>query len=88
MTNKPMYDWMDEHEGREVGSSYNNIQKERERQGYKKPVRYNGLEYGQKIREFTSKEEAQKWKESKRCSRKGKVGKFKNKSICSIRKLK
>ena len=36
MANKAMWDWMDKAEGKKVGSSHANMQKERIRQGYKK----------------------------------------------------
>lgn len=35
MANKSMWNWMDKAEGKEEGSSYKNLQKERVRQGYK-----------------------------------------------------
>ena len=37
-TRKQIWDTMDELEGKEIGSSYDNLQKERVRQGYKKEV--------------------------------------------------
>ena len=39
MVNKPLWDFMDEMEGREKGSSYKNLQKEMAHQGYKKKKR-------------------------------------------------
>jgi hypothetical protein len=36
MAYKPLNDWLDKHEGKKEGSSYENIQKERVRQGYKR----------------------------------------------------
>jgi hypothetical protein len=46
-------------------------------------TRYNGLEFGRKIREFSSKEEAEKWKNNN-SHLKGKIGKYKNKKIYTI----
>lgn len=36
MAYKPLWDWMDKVEGKKEGSSFEKLQKERERQGYKK----------------------------------------------------
>lgn len=36
MANKPMWDWMDKHEGKKVGSSHAAMEKEKVRQGYGK----------------------------------------------------
>jgi len=36
MANKAMWDWMDKAEGKKEGSSFSGMNKERERQGYKK----------------------------------------------------
>jgi hypothetical protein len=36
MAYKPLWDWMDEQEGKPKGNSWKNLQKERIRQGYKK----------------------------------------------------
>lgn len=36
MAYKPMWDWMDKHEGKEEGSSFRHMQEERKRQGYEK----------------------------------------------------
>jgi len=47
-------------------------------------VRYDGLEYGRKIREFSSKAEAEAWKS--RNSKVGKIGAFKGKRVYTIRK--
>jgi hypothetical protein len=45
MANKAMWDWMDKAEGKEVGSSTRNLEKEKKRQGYKSsPARSKGLE--------------------------------------------
>jgi hypothetical protein len=47
-------------------------------------VRYDGLEYGRKILEFSSKAEAENWKNKNK--KIGKIGVFKGKRINTIRK--
>jgi hypothetical protein len=47
MPNKAMWDWMDKAEGKKEGSSFEGMNKERERQGYKKvssPAKSNAIE--------------------------------------------
>ena len=47
MANKAMWDWMDKAEGKKEGSSFEGMNKERERQGYKKqssPTKTKALE--------------------------------------------
>ena len=39
MANKAMWDWMDKAEGKKVGSSHANLEKEKVRQGYAKKMR-------------------------------------------------
>lgn len=38
MAYKPLWDWMDKHEGKKEGSSFEALQKERERQEVKKKL--------------------------------------------------
>lgn len=45
MAYKPLYDWMDKHEGRK-DSSYEAVQKERARQGYPKDQAYQPSKSG------------------------------------------
>ena len=47
-------------------------------------VRYDGLEHGRKIREFSSKLKAEAWKKS--YPQKGRIGKYKGRRIYTIRK--
>lgn len=48
MSRKAMWDFMDKVEGKKVGSSYSNLQKERVRQGYKKEAMHKALKNKQK----------------------------------------
>ena len=49
-------------------------------------MRIAGLEYGRKIREFATLEEATEWKERNK-HRLGKIGKYKGKKIYSLKNL-